>query len=201
MPIPSATMSGENLALLSLEIQVIMESGTWNIRGRTECACGKVSAYRCVTCTSVNVNLCQDCIVDAHAGLPFHEVLEWNDGGGFFMRTDLRELGLRITLGHGGATCPNARSAKLEAITPVGLRTVAVEFCACANAWSDSDQIKAHGWWPLGANFCSALDKHELDRVLSSIDSLTADSDRNSSDSDQESSDGEGSAISDSANM
>ncbi|KAJ7118610.1 hypothetical protein C8R43DRAFT_1137161 [Mycena crocata] len=93
MPIPSGQLSGENLALLSLEIRVIMESGAWHDRRRTKCACGNGSPYHCVDCTEAN--LCQDCMIAAHVKLPFHEVLEWNDTGGFFMRSDLRELGLR----------------------------------------------------------------------------------------------------------
>ncbi|KAJ7788728.1 hypothetical protein B0H14DRAFT_2627988 [Mycena olivaceomarginata] len=49
------------------------------------------------------------------------------------------------------------RPERLEAITVRGIKTVTADFCMCAGAASDDDQIKAHGWWPYGSNFVSVM--------------------------------------------
>ncbi|KAJ7161943.1 hypothetical protein C8R43DRAFT_1123651 [Mycena crocata] len=161
---PAVRLSNANLNMLMLEIRLALRSSAWQNRGRTECNCGGGALYRCLEC--LTPNLCQECVIGAHIALPFHDLLEWQEGRQHFRRACLRDLGLRIALGHGGATCPNKRGGRLEALAPTGLHTVSVDFCACPDAWSEDDQIKAHGWWPLGSNFCSALDRHTLEALV-----------------------------------
>ncbi|KAJ7109544.1 hypothetical protein C8R43DRAFT_1139647 [Mycena crocata] len=103
---------------------------------------------------------------------------EWISDAWHFARIQLRELGLRVSLGHGGQHCPKPRGAQLEAITTTGLHTVAVDFCTCEGAYSDDDQIKAHGWWPFHANFVSALPLAFLARFPALEDSSDLDSEK-----------------------
>jgi hypothetical protein len=84
----------------------------------------------------------------------------------YFTRTTLRDLGLRIALGHGGSTCPQARTERLEAITDAGVKSMAVEFCACPDTPIDKDQLQERGWWPMRSNFVSALSLQVLDAVF-----------------------------------
>ncbi|THU87300.1 hypothetical protein K435DRAFT_867411 [Dendrothele bispora CBS 962.96] len=79
--------------------------------GRSGCpnicwTCNKKEAmFRCVDeeCFGGGM-MCSTCTVDAHARLPLHWIEEWN--GSFFMPTSLKELGLKVYLGHpGGQRC------------------------------------------------------------------------------------------------
>ncbi|KAJ7076776.1 hypothetical protein C8R43DRAFT_910611 [Mycena crocata] len=149
-----------------------MKSPVYKDHGRTECSCDKPALYRCLQCTSPD--LCQECIVGAHVSVVFHEIVEWNDGAESFIRSSLRELALHIGLGHGGGTCSNPRPGKLEVVTRTGLCTVAVDFCTCPNAWSNSDQIRAHGWTPFGLNYCTASDMATLDSLRNHCGRCTA---------------------------
>lgn len=84
----------------------------------------------------------------------------------YYTYTTLRDIGLRLPLGHGGGTCPNKSPALLAAVTVDGIKSVGVYFCRCANADSDEEQIKQHGWWPLGSNFVSALTLQVINTIL-----------------------------------
>ncbi|KAJ7170449.1 hypothetical protein C8R43DRAFT_1120879 [Mycena crocata] len=149
----SYPLSHEAVDELMLDIQHAVNS--WQRREGTECPCGESAIYRCNSCPPLpgSSDLCCSCLLAAHATLPFHKILEWIDEGPYFTRITLRDLGLRVAFGHGGAPCP----ARLEAITTTGLQTVTVDFCTCPGAFTDGDQIKAHGWWPFHNHFVSAL--------------------------------------------
>jgi hypothetical protein len=64
----------------------------------------------------------------------------------YYIPAALRDLGLRVSFGHDGETCPNPHLGRLEAITKSGIKTVTVDFCCCCSAYDDEGQIKAHGW-------------------------------------------------------
>ncbi|KAJ7432014.1 hypothetical protein B0H11DRAFT_2248605 [Mycena galericulata] len=157
-------LSNDDFDALTIEVERALNSDAWSKRGRTQCTCGKSALYRCQDCTAPE--LCKECIVGAHVAIPFHSVLEWDESVKYYTKITLRELGLRIGLGHGGATCPNSRPGRLEAITMTGIHSVAVDYCTCANAYSRDDQIKAHGWWPLRSNFCSAMTLEQLTALI-----------------------------------
>ncbi|KAJ7198723.1 hypothetical protein GGX14DRAFT_573202 [Mycena pura] len=123
------------------------------------------AVFRCATCTlAFQPNMCCDCMVDTHARHPFHELLEWDDDIELFTRTTLRDMGLRVGFGHSGATCPRPRPGRLEALTINGVFQVSVDYCTCPGAPGRAEQIKAHGWWPMWSNFCSALPHDVLDQ-------------------------------------
>ncbi|KAJ6538047.1 hypothetical protein B0H19DRAFT_376921 [Mycena capillaripes] len=96
-------------------------------------------------------------MVRTHQALPFHNVREWNNAGQYYMRAQLCDMGLRIPLGHAGATCPTPYAGRLEAITTKGIIDVTVDFCSCANAATASEQINAHGWSEMRSNFVLAI--------------------------------------------
>ncbi|KAJ3503018.1 hypothetical protein NMY22_g18393 [Coprinellus aureogranulatus] len=100
----------------------------------------KAAVHRCLTCTGMGL-VCEDCIVNAHADSPLHRVERWN--GGYFEKTSLKTLGLRIQLGHPtGEECRNKQPAKgddfvildLDAVHEVG-----VDFCGCGK--TDMDHV------------------------------------------------------------
>ncbi|KAJ7363890.1 hypothetical protein DFH08DRAFT_949529 [Mycena albidolilacea] len=156
MPVmQGSSLPKEKLEELFMGVQRILDQDHWQTRGRAVCTCGQTARFGCNDCTVPN--LCQDCMVEAHRALPFHTVREWNERVNYYISTTLRDLGLRIGFGHGRGTCPHPRPERLEAITPTGIKTVLVDFCTCDGAYSDEDQIKAHGWWPMRSNFVSAM--------------------------------------------
>ncbi|KAJ7694008.1 hypothetical protein B0H14DRAFT_3530914 [Mycena olivaceomarginata] len=133
----------------------------------------------------------RDCMVEAHRALPFHTVREWNERVNYYISATLRDLGLRIGFGHGRGTCPHPRPERLEAITPTGIKTVLVDFCTCDGAYSDDDQIKAHGWWPMRSNFVSAMPLWVVNLLLLPAEADAGDSNEpGDSDSDEESDSG-----------
>ncbi|KAJ7803239.1 hypothetical protein B0H14DRAFT_2613608 [Mycena olivaceomarginata] len=112
--------------------------------GDLDCPCGNVADFCCNHC--FGPPRCMECIDGAHQNLPFHAILEWSERAKYYTLASLRDMGLRIAFGHDGATCPQLRPDRLEAITTRGIVTVNVDFCACVDATSDEEQIKAHGW-------------------------------------------------------
>lgn len=139
-------------------------------RGRfqSRCSgCGKGSPeYRCRDCTYGPL-WCQSCLVCRHAQNPLHVVQvsplshrllsifahvfwkqKWN--GLFFGRTTLKDLGLRIGLGHApGRFCASAKLGNKDfvVIHTNGVHTVHLEFCRCTDVtWPI--QLLRIGWFP-----------------------------------------------------
>ncbi|KAJ7834667.1 hypothetical protein B0H13DRAFT_2369751 [Mycena leptocephala] len=161
----------------------ILDQESWQVRGESVCACGQPAFFHCGDCSLPD--LCRKCMVDAHANVLFHDLREWSDRVNYYTHANLRDMGLRIAFGHAGTVCPHPRPARLEAISVRGIKTVSVDFCTCPDADSDSDQIKAHGWWPLRSNFVSALPLMVLNAFFAlDVEALAAD---NVPDSDGES--------------
>jgi CxC2 like cysteine cluster associated with KDZ transposases len=72
----------------------------------------------------------------------------WN--GKFFQRSTLRDLGLRVQLGHAfGHSCPTrlAANATFRVIHSNGIHHVAVDQCRC-NETLLYKQLLRIGWWP-----------------------------------------------------
>ncbi|KAJ7929654.1 hypothetical protein B0H13DRAFT_2307331 [Mycena leptocephala] len=149
---------------IRLSIEQMLDRDVWRLRGETECTCGGEALYHCTVCTSPN--MCKECLIWAHIPIPFHDVMEWSERAVYFTRTTLRDIGLRIALGHEGGTCPQGRAERLEAITDAGVKSVAVEFCCCPDAPSDKDQLKTRGWLHMRSNFVSALSLEVLKLVF-----------------------------------
>ncbi|KAJ7019384.1 hypothetical protein C8F04DRAFT_1197733 [Mycena alexandri] len=137
------------------QMYLALNDQRWRERGSAECTCGQPAGYTCAEC---NVpDLCRMCMVAAHLGSPLHKIREWSERAQSYTCVSLRELGLRVSLGHGGAACPRPHAHRMDAITVTGIETLAVDFCSCDRAASDADQIKGRGWWPLPGNYLSAI--------------------------------------------
>ncbi|KAG2101317.1 uncharacterized protein F5147DRAFT_812283 [Suillus discolor] len=67
--------------------------------------CDNEPVYRCSDCEGLQM-YCQSCVVALHCAMPLHHVEVWT--GEYFQCTSLRDLGLRMQLGHPpGVSCCN----------------------------------------------------------------------------------------------
>ncbi|KAJ7865989.1 hypothetical protein B0H13DRAFT_1636845, partial [Mycena leptocephala] len=107
---------------------------------------------RCRDCHGGAV-YCEGCIVRQHVENPLHRVYKWMPGG-FFEKTPLALLGLRVQLGHPvgerctGSECGNKNFVVLHTN---GIHQVNVDFCGCANslnAGAQEIQLLRFGWFP-----------------------------------------------------
>ncbi|KII84055.1 hypothetical protein PLICRDRAFT_671736 [Plicaturopsis crispa FD-325 SS-3] len=112
---------------------------------------GRRPAYRCLDCSSLEL-LCLECCVSAHARHPLDVIERWT--GSCFVRSSLRDLGLRVQLGnHSRTPCPNSHCAN-ESFVVVhtnGIHRVAVDYCQCVDgvdAGSYRQQLLRFGWYP-----------------------------------------------------
>ncbi|KAJ7024803.1 hypothetical protein C8F04DRAFT_1269940 [Mycena alexandri] len=155
MVVPGQRLSNRQINNMYLTILQALNSEQWKTRGRVECHCGQPALYTCGQCELPD--LCRMCMVEAHLGSPLHKIREWSERAQSYACVSLRELGLRVALGHSGAPCPHPHPRRMDAITMTGIETLAVDFCGCERATNDGDQIKARGWWPLCGNYLSAI--------------------------------------------
>ncbi|KAJ7827784.1 hypothetical protein B0H14DRAFT_2595099 [Mycena olivaceomarginata] len=119
-----------------------------------DCACGQVAEFSCNGCSHQR---CGQCFTGAHEDLPFHAIKAWSDILESYTVTSLRDLGLRIALGHAGATCAQRCTERVEVITVRGMVTVTIDFCGCEGAVCPEEQMRAHGWQPMRSNFVLAV--------------------------------------------
>ncbi|KAG1766011.1 hypothetical protein EV702DRAFT_1182377 [Suillus placidus] len=114
-------------------------------------SCGmNVGVYCCKDCFSPKLS-CQMCVVDAHAHLPVHRVevkVEWH----LFQNVTLKDLGLRIQLGHDvGESCLlpiRAFNNDFVLIDTQAIHPIAIYFCGCTKAQSHIQQLLCMGWFP-----------------------------------------------------
>ncbi|KAF8141071.1 hypothetical protein K438DRAFT_1518039, partial [Mycena galopus ATCC 62051] len=114
------------------------------------CVCRGTAEYRCGECFGGQM-FCQDCIVETHRLRPLCRIEAWK--GKHFVRRELRQLGLRVQLGHPDNTpCPRARRGheKFFVIASNGFHHVAVDFCLCRRSGTKPgwEQLLAYGWFP-----------------------------------------------------
>ncbi|KAJ7862664.1 hypothetical protein B0H14DRAFT_3444602 [Mycena olivaceomarginata] len=114
------------------------------------CPCSQPVKYRCGECYGSQL-FCRECLVEAHRLRPLCRIEAWN--GTFFERRELRELGLRVQLGHpDNKPCSRAHPgrAKFVVIAPNGFHHVSVDFCACRHSGSQLhwEQLLSYGWYP-----------------------------------------------------
>lgn len=122
--------------------------------------------YRCTDCMH-GALWCQQCLVDNHSQMPLHSIQvcylplhllslrvlhsphsqKWN--GSFFERTTLRELGLRVNLGHApGLLCEMRRKHDNFTVIDVnGIHQVDINFCQCTST-PEYRQLLQVGWYP-----------------------------------------------------
>ncbi|KAF8805690.1 hypothetical protein BYT27DRAFT_7067644, partial [Phlegmacium glaucopus] len=97
------------------------------------------AVYECVDCSGRQMKCCL-CMVESHICLPFHRIQAcWN--GTFFEDSPLKELGLRIQLGHPiGEKCLNPERAvdnDFTVISAHGIQSITLNFCGCGKSSQD----------------------------------------------------------------
>ncbi|KAJ7475078.1 hypothetical protein B0H11DRAFT_2158575 [Mycena galericulata] len=113
--------------------------------------CGAESpAFRCRDgdCTGRQL-FCATCIVSQHWALPLHWIEEWVVIN--FERRSLKELGLRVQLGHPpGQGCAFRWSVHddFTVIHTNGIHNVKLDYCGCGKAAEERDQLLDACWWP-----------------------------------------------------
>ncbi|KAJ6471042.1 hypothetical protein C8R45DRAFT_1218231 [Mycena sanguinolenta] len=113
------------------------------------CVCGKPGKYRCKECHGAKI-YCRECMVEAHRLRPLCRIEAWN--GTFFERRELRNLGLRVQLGHSdNQPCPRAHHDrdKFVVIAINGFHHATLDYCQCRRSGSMPrwEQLLAFGWF------------------------------------------------------
>ncbi|KAJ7627172.1 hypothetical protein FB45DRAFT_749912, partial [Roridomyces roridus] len=112
----------------------------------------KPSAYHCDSCVGGGELLCKECIVKEHGKSPLHIVKFWN--GEFFETKTLKELGLRIQLGHWASRedrcfLPDRAAGDSFVILGEGrVHSVALDFCGCGKGGLQTTQLMRAGLYP-----------------------------------------------------
>ncbi|KAJ7750618.1 hypothetical protein B0H16DRAFT_1318629 [Mycena metata] len=112
--------------------------------------CSKNAAdHRCRNCLSGGELIC---IVAAHRYLPFHGIEYWT--GSTFKRKTLKEMGLRIQLGHWHdvdrrCSVPTPSKGKEFVIVDIhGVHDVALDYCGCGLGGHPTVQLLRAQLWP-----------------------------------------------------
>ncbi|KAJ2985835.1 hypothetical protein NUW54_g10014 [Trametes sanguinea] len=107
------------------------------------------AAFHCDDCFGHGL-LCAACMVSSHHRQPLHRIAEWREG--FFCRSTLKGLGLRIQLGHEpGTHCVNPKPAYGDdfiVLDIFGVHEVAVDFCNCEQVLPHPVQLLRARWYP-----------------------------------------------------
>ncbi|KAJ6517571.1 hypothetical protein DFH09DRAFT_940379 [Mycena vulgaris] len=116
-----------------------------------DCSAEKAD-HRCRDCFSGGELVCKVCVLLRHKQLPFHRIQEWT--GVFFKRRTLKDLGLRIQLGHWHErhrACPNpspSAGGAFVIVNDVGVHEVALDYCGCATSGTQTVQLLRAGLYP-----------------------------------------------------
>ncbi|KAJ7120591.1 hypothetical protein C8R43DRAFT_1136756 [Mycena crocata] len=107
--------------------------------------------YRCKTCLSGGEMVCKACVVQRHQMNPLHAI-EVTVDGGVFEKMTLKQLGLRIQLGHWHKRdrCPVPERAPGDDFVIVddhGVHEVNLDFCGCGGG-SQTQQLLRAGLLP-----------------------------------------------------
>ncbi|KAE9384047.1 hypothetical protein BT96DRAFT_765031, partial [Gymnopus androsaceus JB14] len=120
-----------------------------------DCPCCHTSSpgkaeYICEDCFSRRM-VCSSCCVKLHAEKPLDNIKKWN--GKFFEDASLRELGLRVQLGHPDGSCclrPEAGPVDFTVIHLNKIYCVNVDFCSCSVSFAKErwEQLMLNEWLP-----------------------------------------------------
>ncbi|KAJ7431147.1 hypothetical protein B0H11DRAFT_2165768 [Mycena galericulata] len=153
--------------------------------------CAGVAEFRCVDGMCVGEAMyCARCIVQTHAQLPTHFVEKWTGTHFKRRRTWLRDLGLRIQLGHPpGSMCPFKQAAPHDFVLYdlTGVHEIGVDFCGCLTEPTEgTDDLRpvAHRtqllrvcWWLAtvrAPNTCATFGLLRLFQILNCLGKLSA---------------------------
>ncbi|KAJ7281287.1 hypothetical protein C8J57DRAFT_1057258 [Mycena rebaudengoi] len=101
--------------------------------------------YRCMDCIGGGELVCLDCVRNVHRQLILHRIQKWN--GQFFDQKTLRELEVRIQLGHWHEPqnqCPVPERPPKDSFVIIddhGVHEVFVDFCGCGQGGSHVQQL------------------------------------------------------------
>ncbi|KAJ7838106.1 hypothetical protein B0H14DRAFT_2361929, partial [Mycena olivaceomarginata] len=115
------------------------------------CGAGKPD-HRCRHCLNGGELICHGCVVAAHTKLPFHIIEYWT--GEMFVRKSLKDLGLRIQLGHWhdiNRACPVPTPAANDDFVIVdlyGVHEVGLDYCGCGRGGHTTVQLLRAQLWP-----------------------------------------------------
>ncbi|KAJ6449237.1 hypothetical protein C8R47DRAFT_999277 [Mycena vitilis] len=121
-----------------------------------QCGC-PTPAFRCRDQDCVGGQLfCKPCLLLRHSALPLHWIEEWT--GRNFLRRNLKELGLRVQLGHaplgvggtGGKMCTFGRAIHKDFVVlhTNGIHRVNAFSCGCGTGEEVRDQLLDACWFP-----------------------------------------------------
>ncbi|KAF7321643.1 CxC2 domain-containing protein [Mycena kentingensis (nom. inval.)] len=112
------------------------------------CSNSQVPAlHRCSECFDDRL-YCATCCVEVHKTNPLHRIEVWT--GVYFAKTSLKELGLRVQLGHGHEDCDRPHHTNdFVVVHENGIHNVAVAFCGCHETTDPHHiQLLRRGWYP-----------------------------------------------------
>jgi hypothetical protein len=155
----------------SFLLEILRSYGLGDYSQITDCATCHLrpGKFRCSDCFPHSSLRCVGCLLENHKENPLHQIevclssffrsstqllllQEWN--GTFFEKRQLKDLGLRVQLGHGGrpCPCPAPGSSDFVIIHVNGVHHVNVDFCDCGSLESPSPhprvQLLRFGWFP-----------------------------------------------------
>ncbi|KAG1736656.1 uncharacterized protein EDB91DRAFT_1249957 [Suillus paluster] len=135
------------------ERQVFLDE-TLHLKGRGNagdlCYCGlPAPVFRCCDCFGMRM-LCNQCVLHSHMSNPLHRIDMWSNS--YFQRTSLKQIGLRMQLGHNpGEICYNPHPSTRDDFIVIdvhGIHEIALNFCGCASSQVRYKQLLHACWYP-----------------------------------------------------
>ncbi|KAF8121495.1 hypothetical protein EV363DRAFT_1457566 [Boletus edulis] len=112
-----------------------------------------LALFCCSDCFDTDM-LCSTCLLESHQRTPLHHVKQWN--GHYFEKPSLKDLGLRIQLGHlHSDKCYRPIAAVKDDFVVVhinGVHSVGLDFCGCELAEQPSRQLLRVRWFPASSD-------------------------------------------------
>ena len=135
----------------SIPLVLVVELQCLDIDVKTVCQglCGAKHVWsKGTTSRLCTLSRCITFDISTHTLIGNGAIQMWN--GLFFQHTTLRDLGLRVQLGHAyGRSCPTrlAANATFRVIHSNGIHHVAIDQCRCHGV-DLNKQLLCIGWWP-----------------------------------------------------
>ncbi|EDR12898.1 uncharacterized protein LACBIDRAFT_323718 [Laccaria bicolor S238N-H82] len=130
-----------------LELLRLEGRGGEHFHGCMSCS-SPAGIYRCEDCLGPLAE-CLNCTLKRHRQLPLHIIKKWD--GACFDKVSLKDLGLRVQLGHPASSrcvAPQPGHKDFMVLHTNGLHYVAVDFCGCDNRISNQQQLLRSEWFP-----------------------------------------------------
>ncbi|KAJ6538601.1 hypothetical protein B0H10DRAFT_1856886, partial [Mycena sp. CBHHK59/15] len=127
--------------------EILRWEGRGDHRSYSACPSCRVdkAEFRCNGCLGGGEMLCRSCLLERHKQNPFHRVEHWTCNQ--FERKTLKELGLRIQLGHWygrDRRCPAPQPAAGDTFVIIhdhGVHEVSLDFCGCGTGGAHEVQL------------------------------------------------------------